>query len=48
MNFETIEEVKLVPTCKLGFVPRQTFEAFTQGSEDALHSAKHGAESKIE
>lgn len=35
-------------TCELGLVLRQGFEAVGEGGEDALHSAKHGAESQVQ
>lgn len=32
-------------TCEFGLVVGQSFEAVGERGEDALHSAKHGAES---
>lgn len=35
-------------TCEFGLVVGQSFEAVSKWSEDALHGAKHGAESQVE
>ena len=35
-------------TCELGLVVGQSFEAVSEGSEDALHRAEHRAEPQIE
>lgn len=36
---------KKVFTCEFGLVVGQSFEAVSEWGENALHSAKHGAES---
>lgn len=40
-----VKQVEQVFTCKFGLVVGQSLEAVGEWGEDALHRAKHGAES---
>lgn len=46
-NKQTMVAVKEVFTCEFCLIVGQSFEGVSQGGEDTLHSAKHGAESQI-